>query len=666
MESQRPGTFAGRQPARPETAGIVVLDGSYQLRMSFDLAALLREGPAAGLYFLCLDETAARLPTECRQGVVQLADDDGSARATLLRPGDEHGRIAADAVSPAACETAARALAPVIDAGGRTAASSLPSSVRLLDAAGLEPPDPQQIQARWAAGGRTTQALLGLRADGPFVLDLAQGPHLLVAGTTGSGKSELLQTLVSSLAVANRPDAMNFVLIDYKGGAAFRAFRTLPHTAGMLSDLDEFLVERALVSLRAELQRRKAILDRADKTNIQRYWDALPRPAGQRPAAAPGHRGGRVRGHVGEAAGAAGVPDRHRQAGPVPGHPPGARHPAAGRRGHRGPAQQHQPADRAAGRVAGGQPGRDRHRGRRPHPGRGERRAGVRVARRRPSRGLPVGPGRRPAPGCPAGSGAGGGPVALGRPGLPAADGRTGRTRPRPGGPARRRGDRPVRPGRRDQGRGARRGGPPAVAVVAAAARRAGRARARHPAGRRSRTRCGCATGCWTGRTSSGRSRPSSTSPAAATCWSPGRPSRAAAPLLRTLAGGLAAQADPDEAHLYVLDGGGALAALSALPHCGAVVTAAEPDRVERLLGQADRRARRAHPDAGRGRPRRPGGIPCRPASGQAAAVPAGLRGPLRRVPDRAGAHRRRPPARRTAAADPGRAGRRDPGGGDR
>ena len=72
---------------------------------------------------------------------------------------------------------------------------------------------------------------------------------------------------------------MNFVLIDYKGGAAFRAFRTLPHTAGMLSDLDEFLVERALVSLRAELQRRKAILDRADKTNIQRYWDALPEPA---------------------------------------------------------------------------------------------------------------------------------------------------------------------------------------------------------------------------------------------------------------------------------------------------------------------------------------------------------------------------------------------------
>ena len=121
-------------------------------------------------------------------------------------------------------------------------------------------------------------ALLGGRADGPFILDLAQGPHVLVAGTTGSGKSELLRTLVASLAVANRPDAMNFVLIDYKGGAAFRAAQPLPHTVGMLTDLDEFLVERALASLRAELQRRKVILDRADKMTSSGTGMRCPRP----------------------------------------------------------------------------------------------------------------------------------------------------------------------------------------------------------------------------------------------------------------------------------------------------------------------------------------------------------------------------------------------------
>ena len=81
-------------------------------------------------------------------------------------------------------------------------------------------------------------------------VDLAHdGPHGLVAGTTGSGKSELLQTLIASLAVANRPSVMNFVLVDYKGGSAFKECALLPHTVGMVTDLDGHLTERALASL---------------------------------------------------------------------------------------------------------------------------------------------------------------------------------------------------------------------------------------------------------------------------------------------------------------------------------------------------------------------------------------------------------------------------------
>ena len=180
-------------------------------------------------------------------------------------------------------EAAARALAPLSETAGRAARDGLPDAVPFLTATGLEPPGAAGIRSRWAAGGRTTHALLGARSGGPFILDLAQGPHLLVAGTSGSGKSELLQTLVASLAVANRPDAMNFVLIDYKGGAAFRGFSQLPHAVGMLTDLDEFLVERALTSLHAELQRRKSVLDAADKSDIRRYWDALPEMPGWDP-----------------------------------------------------------------------------------------------------------------------------------------------------------------------------------------------------------------------------------------------------------------------------------------------------------------------------------------------------------------------------------------------
>ena len=93
--------------------------------------------------------------------------------------------------------------------------------------------------------------MVGESYDGPFGIDLRRdGPHGLIAGTTGSGKSELLQTIVASLAVANRPDAMTFVLVDYKGGTAFKDCVQLPHTVGMVTDLDAHLVERALVSLR--------------------------------------------------------------------------------------------------------------------------------------------------------------------------------------------------------------------------------------------------------------------------------------------------------------------------------------------------------------------------------------------------------------------------------
>ena len=84
-----------------------------------------------------------------------------------------------------------------------------------------------------AGGGRSTLAVIGACYDGPFAIDLRQdGPHGLIAGTTGAGKSELLQTLVASLACANRPDEMTFVLVDYKGGSAFKDCVHLPHVPG--------------------------------------------------------------------------------------------------------------------------------------------------------------------------------------------------------------------------------------------------------------------------------------------------------------------------------------------------------------------------------------------------------------------------------------------------
>ena len=138
--------------------------------------------------------------------------------------------------------------------------------------------------AAWQRRGRTTKVPIGIGADGPFILDLsADGPHGLVAGTTGAGKSELLQTLIAVLCVANRPDAMTFVLIDYKGGSAFKDCARLPHTVGMVSDLDGHLTVRALDSLGAELKRREELLLHAGAKDIEDYWDAKKLQPGLEP-----------------------------------------------------------------------------------------------------------------------------------------------------------------------------------------------------------------------------------------------------------------------------------------------------------------------------------------------------------------------------------------------
>ena len=264
---------------RADREVVVVLDGALALRNLPGMHDILRLGPDAGVYVICADTHGMN---ECR-GLCELTPDG----LRLIRtPNAPVVTAVPDGMDAAQAEQVGRALTPMRDRiSAADGAAAIPYPVRLLDLLGIVVPAADDILALWRdkkKEGPQTRVVLGADAVGPVAVDVArQGPHTMLGGATGAGKSILLQTLVTTLLLVNRPDELNLVLVDFKGGSAFLPFENCPHVTALIrstgetaaDNFDEADAARMLASVRAEMSSREARLARYSG-EIDNYWRA--------------------------------------------------------------------------------------------------------------------------------------------------------------------------------------------------------------------------------------------------------------------------------------------------------------------------------------------------------------------------------------------------------
>ncbi|WP_329295694.1 type VII secretion protein EccCa [Streptomyces sp. NBC_01455] len=291
--AERAGGLGLRRQSAANRHVVVVLNGFKpseewaRLPIVSDLMA--EAGPLSGLHVVCLVTKESEEPSR----VDARARVDAEGNLTLETRDPDLVQAAQDAVAdvypPQLGERTAKVLAPLKLSGeqdqilARTIA--LPEMLGVSELATF---DPTQLW-REPDDEALLRLPIGFTGDGaPLVLDLKEsalggiGPHGLIVGATGSGKSELLRTLVTGLTMTHAPEHLSFVLVDFKGGATFAGVTELPHVAGLITNLadDLALVDRVRTALQGEQQRRQQMLRRAGNVDSVREYQILQAAGG--------------------------------------------------------------------------------------------------------------------------------------------------------------------------------------------------------------------------------------------------------------------------------------------------------------------------------------------------------------------------------------------------
>ncbi|GLY64813.1 type VII secretion protein EccCa [Amycolatopsis taiwanensis] len=280
--ANRPRFNPGSAPIEGMAHLVVFLDGGDTTGSEH----LAIEGGLEGVTVVELTEKAPRLLDSA--ALVLDAPADGNLTSRTM---DGEGAIGkADGIDVEGIRGLARTLAPLRLSALSTGEQPLSGSLELTDLLGVGDPYEFDLTSTWKARSSRDRLRvpIGITADGRTMeLDLKEsaqdgmGPHGLLVGATGSGKSELLRTLVLALAVTHDPEILNFVLVDFKGGATFTKLDRLPHTSAVITNLaDELhLVDRMLDAISGELLRRQELLRKAGNYGSQRDY-ARARDAG--------------------------------------------------------------------------------------------------------------------------------------------------------------------------------------------------------------------------------------------------------------------------------------------------------------------------------------------------------------------------------------------------